>query len=116
MELPLVFWIYFIGLIFSDGWLAGKYPCERRGEMRISIFKEDKGFVANPEEWVVTLDGQIVRGCCEADTEKGYVAIYALDDRGQRILSKGYGGEDEWKIKYLFGEVVIVHVEKPTWQ
>ena len=72
--------------------------------MRVSVKKTDIGYVDDPMNYEVSLDGEILKNCITADEEEGMVIVYDTDKKGGLVPGeKGCGPV----LKTLRGKVTI---------
>ena len=71
--------------------------------MRVSIYKHDSGYVADPSSYSVFLNGRPLTSCVTADEERGLAICYALDKNKQLIID----GKGVLKTVTMYGIVEI---------
>jgi hypothetical protein len=73
--------------------------------MRVSVYEDDEGYVSNPGDYEIYLDGKEVGYAVIADEKAGYVVKYKREENGFVLKKAVFPAEFETEIVY--GKVEI---------
>ena len=73
--------------------------------MRVSVKKGDDGFVKNPCDYNVYIDGVLNKHCITADEESGFALVYVVNSNDIIQVSNGLILD-----KIVYGDIKIVTI------
>jgi hypothetical protein len=76
--------------------------------MRVSVYANDEGYVSNPGDYEIYLDGKEVGYAVIADEEAGYIVKYKRE-KDNFVLKKATSPA-EFEIETIYGKVEIRRV------
>ncbi len=71
--------------------------------MRVSVNRNDEGYISDPGNYKVFLDGKELESCVMADEEKGEAEVYKKDKNGDYFV-EGYA---VIATEIVYGEIEI---------